>query len=73
MKNWDAREQEYIFDHGWRIDYDHDEMLVLTQKQFDENQYTGRSIHDERVRTLMLPSVHGCCLIFEGRHFRIEG
>lgn len=73
MKHWDAREQEYIFDHGWRIDYDNGEMLVLTQKQFDENQYTGRSIHDESVRTLMLPSIHGCCLIFEGKHFRIEG
>ena len=73
MKHWDAREQEYIFDHGWRIDYDNDEMLVLTQKQFDENQYTGRSIRDGSVRTLMIPSVHGCCLIFEGKHFRIEG
>ncbi len=73
MKHWDAREQEYIFDHGWRIDYDNNETLVLTQNQFDENQYTGRSIHDPSVRTLMLPSVHGCCLIFEGKHFRVEG
>ena len=73
MKHWDAREREYIFDHGWRIEPDNDEMLVLTQRQFDENQYTGRSIRDGNVRTLMLPSVHGCCLIFEGKHFRIEG
>ena len=73
MKKWDAHEQECIFDHGWRIDYDNDEMLVLTQKQFNEYSYTGRSIHDKSVRTLMLPSVHGCCLIFEGKHFRIEG
>ena len=49
------------------------EMLVLTKKQFEQNQYTGRSIHDNSVRTLMLPSVYGCCLIFEGKHFRIEG
>lgn len=73
MKHWDAREQEYIFDHGWRIDYGNNEMLVLTQRQFDENQYTGRSIHNPSVRTLMLPSVYGCCLIFEGKHFRIVG
>lgn len=73
MKKWDAIEQEYIFEHGWKIDHDNSEMLVLTNKQFKQNQYTGRSIHDNSVRTLMLPSIHGCCLIFEGKHFRIEG
>ena len=72
MKHWDAIEQEYIFDHGWKIDYDDNEMLVLTKEQFRRYQYTGRSIHDANVRTLMLPSVHGCCLIFEGKHFRFE-
>lgn len=71
MKKWDSREQEYAFDMGWR--FDDAEMLVLTKEQFERNQYTGRSINDDSVKTLMLPSVHGCCLIFEGKHFRIEG
>ena len=69
MKKWDAREQEYIFDHGWKLDKD--EMLVLTPEQFQQYHYTDYSIQDG-CRTLMLPSVHGSCLIFEGKHFRIE-
>lgn len=71
MKKWDAREQEFAFDRGWR--FDEDETLVLTEKQYSAYQYAGRSALDGNVRTLMIPSVHGCCLIFEGKHFRIEG
>lgn len=70
MKKWDSREQEYIFDHGWKLDKD--EMLILTKEQFNKYQYSGRSVQDKNVKTLMLPSVNGCCLIFEGKHFRIE-
>jgi hypothetical protein len=73
MKHWDSIEQHCIFDHGWQIDYDNNEMLVLTKRQFNAYQYAGHSYRDPTVRTLMLPSVHGCCLIFEGKHFRIEG
>ena len=71
MKKWDSRELEYIFDHGWRLDKD--EALILTRKQFDKYQYTGRSVRDTNTKALMLPSVNGACLIFEGKHFRIEG
>ena len=72
IKNkWDSREQEFIFDHGWK--FDSNEKLVLTKRQFDDYQYSGRSIRNENVKTLMIPSVHGCCLIFEGLHFKIEG
>jgi hypothetical protein len=71
MKHWDSIEQHCIFDHGWQIDKD--EMLVLTKRQFNAYQYSGHSYRDPTVRTLMIPSLHGCCLIFEGKHFRIEG
>lgn len=70
MKKWDKTEQEFIFDHGWKLD--ENEMLILTRKQFDSYQYTDRSIYDHNVRTLMLPSNFGCCLILEGKHFVIE-
>lgn len=68
MKKWDAIEQEYIFDHGWKLDKD--EMLILTKDQYRKHQYSGKSVRDGR-KTMMLPSIHGCCLIFEGKHFRI--
>ena len=71
MKKWDIREQEYIFDHGWKLDKD--EMLILTKKQFEEHQYSSHSIYDGNIKTLMLPSVNGCCLIYEGKHFVVEG
>lgn len=34
-------------------------------------QYTDRSIHDKNIRTWMINSVNGCCLIFEHKHFEI--
>jgi hypothetical protein len=71
MKNWDKTEQEYAFDQGWR--FDENETLVLTNAQFSKYAYSGRSITDNTKKTLMLPSAHGCSLIFEGKHFRIEG
>lgn len=70
MKKWDSIEQNYIFDHGWRLD--DDETLILTRDQFSRYQYTGRSVTDSKTRTIMLPSMHGCSLIFEGLHFRVE-
>ena len=65
--NWDNMEREYIFDNGWKIR--DDTRLELTKEQFEKYQYSGRSIRDNNVRTLVLPSVHGSCLIFEGKHF----
>lgn len=70
MKKWDSRQQEYIFDHGWR--FDDNEVLILSPEHFSRYQYTGKSIRDPNKKTLMIPSVHGCSLIFEGLHFRIE-
>lgn len=69
MLNFDEREREFIFDHGWKIS--DDGILILTKEQFRKYQYTGKSIRDSKIRTLMLPSVNGCCLIFEDKHFRI--
>ena len=69
MKKWDNTEQHYIFDHGWRLDAE--ETLILSREQFAKYQYTGRSITDSKTRTIMLPSDHGCSLIFEGKHFRV--
>lgn len=66
---WDAYEKEYIFDHGWRIN--DSGKIELTKEQFEKNQYSGKSISDKNVKTLMLPSMHGCCLIFENKHFII--
>ena len=70
MKKWDRYEQEYVFDHGGR--FDNDEVAHFTQEQWDRMQYTGKSVHDSNVRTLMIPSFHGSCLIFENKHFVID-
>lgn len=70
MKKWDARQTEYILDRGWK--FDKDEKLILTEDQFKKDQYAGRSITNPEKRVLMLPSNHGCCLIFEGLHFIVK-
>lgn len=70
MKKWEKCQQEYAFDHGWK--FDENEMLILTQKQFKDYQYSGKLIKDPKTKTLMIPSAHGCCLILEGMHFRVE-
>ena len=70
MQHFDAIEREYIIDKGWHINADG--LLVLTAKQAEKEQYIGRSIHNHEQRTLMIPSVHGCCLLFEGQHFIIQ-
>ena len=69
MKEWDKYELECILDHGWKIE---NGMLVLTAKQFAEYFYHGYS-DIKQARTLMIPSVHGACLIFEGQHFTVRG
>lgn len=67
---YDAIEREYIFDKGWRINADG--LLEITAKQAEKEQYIGYSIRHNGQRTLMIPSVHGCCLLFEGEHFIIK-
>lgn len=66
---WDRYEKEYIFDHGWTINKE--DKIELTKEQFNKYQYTGRSITDKSIKTIMIPSVHGCALIFEHKHFEI--
>ena len=66
MKKWDEIQQKFALDNGWH--FDDDEMLILTQKQFNDYHYSGKSIEDPKQRVLMIP----CCLIFEGMHFKIE-
>lgn len=66
----DPRMREYLNDHGIKIE--RDGMIVLTEKQWEKAAYKDRSVTDPTVRTWMLPSIHGCCLLFEGKHFRIQ-
>ena len=68
-KSWDARERECIYDHGWKIN--DDGLLELTRKQFLDYSWSGKSIYNPNIRTMMLPSTFGCCLIFEHKHFII--
>ena len=70
MKKWDKYEQEYILDHGGR--FDENEIAHFSEVDFMSMGYIGRSIRDENVLTVMIPSVHGSCLIFEHKHFVID-
>lgn len=67
--HYDAVEREYIYDKGWHINADG--MLELTAKQASQELYISRSINDPSKRTLMIPSLYGCTILFEGRHFII--
>lgn len=67
---YDHIEREYIFGHGWQIN--EDGRLQLTAKQAEKEQYIGRSVRNPEQRTLMIPSIHGCVLLFEGQHFIIK-
>jgi hypothetical protein len=69
MISWDAYEKEYIFDHGFLIG--EGGILQITKKQWDKLSYIGTSIRNPDIKTLMLPSIHGSCLIFEHKHFEI--
>lgn len=71
MKIWDNIEKHCIFDHGWSIDKN--DKIILTEKQFKEYHYSGYSIKDNKIRTLMIPSNYGLSLIFEHKHFIVEG
>lgn len=66
---FDAVEREYIFDNGWRINADG--LLELTAKQASKAPFFGRSIRNQAQHTLMIPSLYGCTLLFEGKHFII--
>ena len=70
MKNWDSYERDYILDHGGYFD-------DFGVAHFDKNnrlicEKLGHSVRYPNMRTLVIPSVHGCCLIFELMHFVID-
>lgn len=67
MKQFDKLEMEYINDRGWRVN--EEGLLVLTAEQARNAPHFGRSIRNPETRTIMLPSLYGCTLIFEGKHF----
>lgn len=70
MKQWDEIEMGYINRQGWNVN---DEgLLVLTAAQARNAPHIGKSIRNSEQRTLMLPGLHGCTLIFEGVHFIIK-
>ena len=64
---FDNYERQYIADRGLRLD--DDGLIVLTKRQ--AARMTGRSIYRPQVRTMIIPSIHGLCLLFEGKHFRV--
>ena len=68
---FDARTREYFFDHGARIG--EDSRFILPRDRFEKMAYAGTSVRDPSVRTLMVPSEYGVCLLFEGKHFVVEG
>ena len=64
---FDNYERQYIADRGLRLD--DDGLIVLTKRQ--AARMIGRSIYRPQVRTMTIPSIHGLCLLFEGKHFRV--
>lgn len=67
---FDVMEREYIHKNGWYINSAG--MLELTAAQAAKEPYLGRSVWEPNRRTLMIPSIHGCSLLFEGQHFIIK-
>lgn len=70
MVTWDKIEMDFISRKGWRVN--DDGLLVLNAAQA-KSANIGRSIRNPKQRTLMIPGLHGCTLLFEGQHFMIDG
>ena len=68
---FDKIELDYIRRRGWRVNGEG--LLVLTHEQAQEYPYMGCSIWNPKIRTLLIPSLHGSMMIFEGKHFMVEG
>jgi len=66
----DPISREYIYDHGWSYD-DFTGEIKLTKQQFAKAQYTDRSLREPEKRTIQIPTIHGSCLLIEGKHFTI--
>lgn len=70
MKNWDAYETEYILNHGGH--FDEKEIAHFSKSNHVIMDRLTDSLRFPSIRSLMIPSVHGCCLIFEKTHFVID-
>ena len=44
---------------------------TFTAEEWRKQQYTGKSIHDPKIRTWMTNEGNGCVLLFEHVHFEI--
>lgn len=65
---WSNREREYFFDKGCEIDKDG--IVKVPRIVWSKQIYRGVDA-ETGVKNWMIPSEHGCCLIFEHRHFEI--
>ena len=65
---YSAREREYFFDHGWKINADG--LLTLTAQQAAKS--ASKSVRIPGKRTLLVPTDTGLVLLIEERHFIIE-
>lgn len=70
IHTWSGREQEWIIDHGFRVDADG--LLLIPAKAWYKLAGTGKSIREPNRRTITIPSDNGLCLLFENKHFKIE-
>ena len=67
---WDDIQKAYFERIGAKINPNTD-IVEVPRRVWNNLQYTDRSIYDKNIRTWMINSICGCCLIFEHRHFEI--
>ena len=65
----DARMREYLLDHGVRIG--EDGFLTIPKSQEKVMQF-AKSVRKPGVRTLVVPSIFGLTLLYEGQHWTIK-
>lgn len=65
---WDTIQREYIFSHGCEID--NNGIIKIPRFVWSKQVYRGINA-DTGVKNWMIPSIRGCCLIFEHTHFEI--
>lgn len=70
-KTWVGIEREWIFDHGLGID--EEGLILIPRSKWIRLQWTGTSLRNPSLKTLVISSDFGTCLLTEGQHFRIIG
>ena len=70
-RKFTGREQEWILDHGFRVD-DQD-MILIPRSKWLTLAGTGKRLSNSDLKTLTIPSDNGLCLLTEGMHFEIVG